>query len=313
LTDYFEANKDQQYEEQWPVGNIYTNHWAAPTRMLSVENKKLRGGGFNFKQAIWDAAQSTIEDWTGMELTPTSLYGIRCYTEGSILSPHVDRLPLVSSAIVNVAQDVDEDWILEVIDRQGKAVNVTMQPGDMVLYESGSLIHGRPYPLKGRYYCNVFIHFEPTGRTLPLAEDDLLSDHDSFFPPYILEGSPEISNWQRNNPHGWKVPSPSGASVGVPEGHIAAAVGDLNTLRTLDKRKLKHKDRNGWEPIHEASRAGHKHVLEYLVQNGADVNVRTHGGTGPTPLNLAKEFLGKNHPVTEYLESLGAVDVGPEL
>lgn len=30
--------------------------------------------------------------------------------------------------------DVDEPWPLEVYDRQGNAVNVTMEPGDMVLY-----------------------------------------------------------------------------------------------------------------------------------------------------------------------------------
>ena len=84
-----------------------------------------------------------------MELTPVSQYGIRVYTEGAILSPHVDRLPLVSSCIVNVAQDVDEPWSLEVYDRQGRAVNVTMEPGDMVLYESGSPIHRYPFPLKG--------------------------------------------------------------------------------------------------------------------------------------------------------------------
>ena len=28
------------------------------------------------------------------------------------------------------------------IDREGKAINVSMVPGDMVLYESGSLLHG---------------------------------------------------------------------------------------------------------------------------------------------------------------------------
>lgn len=42
------------------------------------------------------------------------------------MSPHVDRLPLVSSAIINVAQDVDEPWPLEVIGHDGKAENVTM-------------------------------------------------------------------------------------------------------------------------------------------------------------------------------------------
>ena len=33
----------------------------------------------------------------------------------------------------------------------------------MVLYESGSLMHGRPFPLKGNFYANIFIHFEPVG------------------------------------------------------------------------------------------------------------------------------------------------------
>ena len=63
---------------------------------------------------------------------------------GAILMPHVDRNPLISSAIINVAQDPDmtEDWPLEVYGRDGQAVNITMVPGDMVLYESGTLIHG---------------------------------------------------------------------------------------------------------------------------------------------------------------------------
>lgn len=78
--------------------------------MVSVEDSKLRGGGRGLKQHIWNAARDTIQEWTGEELTECSLYGIRVYTEGSILAPHVDRLPLVSSAIINVAQDLDEPW-----------------------------------------------------------------------------------------------------------------------------------------------------------------------------------------------------------
>lgn len=65
-----------------------------------------------------------------------------CYSAGSVLATHVDRLPLVSSAIINVASDVDEPWPLEVIGHNGKATNVTMEPGDMVLYESHSVLHG---------------------------------------------------------------------------------------------------------------------------------------------------------------------------
>lgn len=85
------------------------------------------------KQAIWDAAKETITDWTQAKLHTSSLYGIRIYTRGSVLSSHVDRLPLVSSAIICVDADVEEPWPLEVIGHDGKAHNVTMEPGDMVL------------------------------------------------------------------------------------------------------------------------------------------------------------------------------------
>ena len=72
--------------------------------MLSVENGKLKGGGSELKAMIWDAAVDSVREWTGQDLTTSSLYGIRVYKEGAVLAPHVDRLPLVSSAIINVAQ-----------------------------------------------------------------------------------------------------------------------------------------------------------------------------------------------------------------
>ena len=86
------------------------NNWQVPTEMVSVEDKSLRGGGGQLKNAIWEAARLTIQEWTGEELTPCSLYGIRIYKENSVLATHVDRLPLVSSAIINVDQDLDEPW-----------------------------------------------------------------------------------------------------------------------------------------------------------------------------------------------------------
>ena len=74
-----------------------------------------------------------------------------------MLAPHVDRLPLVSSAIINVDQDVDEPWPLEVIGHDGIAVNITMEPGDLVLYESHSIIHG-----VGVYYFDGISRFIPS-------------------------------------------------------------------------------------------------------------------------------------------------------
>jgi prolyl 4-hydroxylase len=36
-----------------------------------------------------------------------------------------------------------------------------MKPGDLLLYESARLLHGRPSPFKGRSYANVFVHYQP--------------------------------------------------------------------------------------------------------------------------------------------------------
>jgi hypothetical protein len=108
-----------------------------------------------------------VIEWTGEELTACSLYGIRVYPTGAVLNTHVDRIPLVASAIINVDQDLDEPWYvfiyscdttwywialtifvcsiyrpLEVYGHDGKATNVTMEPGDMILYESHSVLHG---------------------------------------------------------------------------------------------------------------------------------------------------------------------------
>ena len=51
-----------------------------------------------------------------MELKPScNEMGIREYTEGAMFAPHADRMPLITSAIINVAQEgMEEDWPLEV-------------------------------------------------------------------------------------------------------------------------------------------------------------------------------------------------------
>lgn len=316
ISNYWNTNHDKKKVEEWPMGNIYTNNWAAPTYMVSVENDQLPGGGHDLKDQIWDAARPTLEAWTGMKLRPTSQYGIRVYTEGAILSPHVDRLPLVSSCIINVAQDVDEDWPLEVYDRHDNAVNVSMVPGDMVLYESGSLVHGRPFPMKGRYFANIFIHFEPTGEHL---YDDERDDVDEFYPPYLQPNSPWLDTWSRQNPSGWRKTSPSAAAaVTQPlKGHAAAAAGDIETLERLaldDMKALYARDSNGWTPLHEAARAGHLDVVRLLVEkHNADVNYITNEGKGSSPYFIATQSHSPDHPVSQYLKSLGAVYQGPEL
>lgn len=156
-----EASPSSKVLERWERGNTYLNHWESPTYMIDITQILSHAE----QQQLVQAVQSVLEAWTQQSLILTSLYGIRVYGNEAVLAPHVDRLPLVSSVIINVAQDVEEPWVLEVIGHDGQATNITMEPGDMVLYESHSVLHGRPFPLKGSYYANVFVHFEPVGHS----------------------------------------------------------------------------------------------------------------------------------------------------
>ena len=169
LKTFFDQFRNNEQEEAWPAGNTYTNHWDSPTYMISLEDQRLRGG-LALKTQIWNEVQAILEEWTGQKLKQTSLYGIRVYKEGSVLASHVDRLPLVTSAIINVDQDVDEPWPVEVYDHDGNAHNVTMEPGDIVLYESHTVVHGRPAPLKG-----VLSPHPTPGRRTPLTLSDIPS------------------------------------------------------------------------------------------------------------------------------------------
>jgi prolyl 4-hydroxylase len=49
-----------------------------------------------------------------------------------------------------------------------------MEPGDMVFYESATCVHGRPTPLKGKYFANAFIHYKPEDPTIWPVNADVM-------------------------------------------------------------------------------------------------------------------------------------------
>jgi len=116
------------------------------------------------KNKLKEALHPMAETWANVKLKHEATYGIRRYTNGSWLTSHVDRFNThVVSAILNIGQDVDEDWPLHIMDNSGNQHAVTMEAGEMVWYESARAIHGRPAPLNGKYFDNLFIHYSPVG------------------------------------------------------------------------------------------------------------------------------------------------------
>jgi hypothetical protein len=68
--------------------------------------------------------------------------------------------------------------------------------------------------------------------------------------------------------------------------------------------------------IHEAARTGHLEIIEYLISQVQDnqaykralINAITSQGHGMSPLSIALKNLKKDHPLVDYLRSLGGVE-----
>jgi len=427
LTTFWNNNKQKQKQEQWKPGDTHLNHWESSTTMIHLENPKLQGGGMHIRNQIVEVARNKLQRWidgssnsdsnsisaedgdaSTYPLSPTSLYGIRVYHQNAILAPHVDRLPLVTSAIINVAQNVDEPWPLELIAHDGKAYNITMEPGDMILYESQSVIHGRPYALKGKYYANIFVHFEPHGhctrhadrmKTMMNGSDSGSEQHNSLStendakalyqkaqqkyannkskqqtgndnnknsnesntnthesktntntnqmaekeskqpkyqetgvavtrggeiqtPYYIQPNSMEEFRWKQQLEYE-KYPkelNENTQQVPLITPNTMARRGRLDMIQELlasdpkedEKTILEMKDKNGWQPLHEAVRGGHYKLVMFLIEKGVDVNARTNRGTGGSPLWWAETKHGEDHPITVLLKKHGAISHQPQ-
>jgi hypothetical protein len=93
LQDYWNSNHESdKTTERWEKGNIYTNHWDVNTQVLTLEKgASSRRVTSADRREIIEYVRTLGEKWTGTSLVPTSMYGIRIYQDGSILSPHVDR------------------------------------------------------------------------------------------------------------------------------------------------------------------------------------------------------------------------------
>ena len=100
--------------------------------------------------------------WSGQELVGTACYGIRIYQRGAYLYNHVDRIAThIISGTFCVDCSLEEPWPLYIEDEEGRPTEVSIEPGEIVLFEGARLKHGRPWPMKGDYYASMFVHYAP--------------------------------------------------------------------------------------------------------------------------------------------------------
>lgn len=155
IIEFYSLNRDQDKNEHIDGNFVYIPKSRA-------EASKLLELPIELKQKVHDALKEPLEKWSGISLEPTFVYGIRIYQHGAVLVPHRDKEEThIISAIINLDQDVNEDWPLVIEDHFYRKHEVTLKPGEVLYYESVKLLHGRPIPLNGVSFANIFCHFMP--------------------------------------------------------------------------------------------------------------------------------------------------------
>ena len=56
---------------------------------------------------------------------------------------------------------MSKPWPLILEDLHGNTNEVTLESGDLLLYESSKVYHGRPKPFEGSWYTSLFLHYYP--------------------------------------------------------------------------------------------------------------------------------------------------------
>lgn len=124
------------------------------------------------RERVLGGIQNAIASWINVgaqDLEFMSAYGARIYRNNSVLLSHVDHLEThVLSAVYCIAIEGEEGpWYLGGFpDFTGKNATVDLRPGQLFLYESAKLPHGRPGTFRGDKYVAMFVHYRPKDWTL---------------------------------------------------------------------------------------------------------------------------------------------------
>jgi len=154
---FYYNNAQNVVREEWTDRGVYVNWWETDVLFLQIP--------WDLKRIYQTRLRSMVEEWAGVPVEETVMYGLRQYTQGARLLTHVDRHATHAvSMIVNVAQgNLTEPWPVEVHDHADRLHEVLMSAGDVVYYESAKCLHGRNRPMAGpnAYYTNLFTHYKP--------------------------------------------------------------------------------------------------------------------------------------------------------
>ena len=157
ISAYYYNNRNKKVREEWEDKGFFVNWWEHDAYMIGMP--------WQLKRYWQKRLMTLVEQWSGVSLELTDIYGMRRYERGARLLTHVDREDThAASLIVNIAQgNVQKPWPVEIYDFADRLHEIEMNEGDIVYYESARCLHGRMAPLDGDYYVNLFAHYRPIG------------------------------------------------------------------------------------------------------------------------------------------------------
>lgn len=156
IKDVYELLKFKEQEELFD-GKTDIIKGTSDSSMMSFEHAP------NINKFLHKQLKPLHEQWANTSLEESALYGIRSYKNGSSLIMHRDRVKTHHvSSIICVDKDLNNknDWALKLVDHNNKEHNIYMNPGDLLLYESATCLHGRPETFEGNFYNNFFVHYK---------------------------------------------------------------------------------------------------------------------------------------------------------
>jgi ankyrin repeat protein len=89
--------------------------------------------------------------------------------------------------------------------------------------------------------------------------------------------------------------------------HVAAKNGDTDevaALLSMDSRLTRTHDGDGWTPLHLAAHYGHADIVSIMLHNNAPVDIRSTNTMANTPLHAA--LAGRRTDVSKLLIDAGA-------
>lgn len=208
LSAFYYNNAQNVVREEWKGKGVFVNWWETDVQFLQIP--------WDLKNTYQGRLKDMVEEWAGVPVEQTVMYGLRQYTQGARLLTHVDRHATHAvSLIVNIAQgNLTEPWPVEVQDHADRLHEVIMEPGDVVYYESAKCLHGRNRPMVGEnaYFVNLFTHYKP------VTDEDWWSQPNHEGTPEAVLGDKPLSEECRLVSQGIAGTGPAGQSVGLVQG-----------------------------------------------------------------------------------------------